>query len=30
MSYSIKEIADMMNVTTSTIRYWDLKAYFQI
>ena len=23
MSYSIKEIADMMNVTTSTIRYWD-------
>ncbi len=23
MSYSIKQIADMMNVTTSTIRYWD-------
>ncbi|MDO5568853.1 MAG: MerR family transcriptional regulator [bacterium] len=23
MSYSIKEIADMMQVTTSTIRYWD-------
>lgn len=23
MSYSIKEIADMMKVTTSTIRYWD-------
>ncbi len=23
MSYSIKEIADMMNVTTATIRYWD-------
>ena len=23
MSYSIKEIAEMMNVTTSTIRYWD-------
>ena len=23
MTYSIKEIADMMNVTTATIRYWD-------
>lgn len=23
MSYSIKQIADMMNVTTATIRYWD-------
>ncbi len=23
MSYSIKEIAEMMNVTTATIRYWD-------
>lgn len=23
MTYSIKEIADMMNVTTVTIRYWD-------
>ncbi len=23
MSYSIREIADMMNVTTSTLRYWD-------
>ena len=23
MSYSIKEIANMMKVTTSTIRYWD-------
>lgn len=23
MSYSIKEIADKMNVTTATIRYWD-------
>ena len=23
MSYSIKEIAEMMKVTTSTIRYWD-------
>ncbi len=23
MSYSIKEIADIMNVTTSTLRYWD-------
>ncbi len=23
MSYSIKEIADMMKVTTATIRYWD-------
>ncbi|MCH5171833.1 MAG: MerR family transcriptional regulator [Erysipelotrichales bacterium] len=23
MSYSIKEIANIMNVTTSTVRYWD-------
>lgn len=23
MSYSIKEIADMMKVTTATLRYWD-------
>lgn len=23
MSYSIKEIADKMNVTTATLRYWD-------
>ena len=26
MSYTIKEVADMMNVTTATIRYWDLEG----
>ncbi len=26
MSYSIKEIAEKMNVSTATLRYWDSKG----
>ena len=26
MSYSIKEIADKMGVTTATLRYWDAEG----